>query len=519
MEKCTVVDDRKEVQVGTGKALLSKIRGEFFCTSHLCPHYKAPLVKGVLSSDGRVMCPWHGACFRVQTGDIEDAPSVDGLVSFDATPEQLKAGKKVPVCKNKKKEHTAVIIGGGAGGLLCAESLRTEGYPGKIVILSREPYLPVDRPKLSKSIKVDASKIALRTQEDLDKLDIEIQLSTTVTDVNTKEKNVTANGKKIKYDHLVVATGGDPRTLPFPGKDLKNIFVMRDVKDANNPKVVIVGSSFIGMEAASILAKIASVTVIGMEKVPFERVLGTRVGQAMQKLNQHNGINLIMEAVTERYEPSDEDPSSVGYVVLKSGTKIPCDFVILGAGVIPKTDFLKSSGIPIDKDQGVSVDEHLQTNIPDVYCIGDIARYPYHLTGEKCRIEHWSVAQNQGRVVAANIVAKLQQKPLQVFKHIPYFWTVQFGKSIRYVGHATSFDETVVQGSTDMDAEGQGLAFVVYYIRKGKVVAVCSLGKDPVVSHCSELMRLDKMPSASELRAGLDILTIPLDCNPSHSSE
>jgi apoptosis-inducing factor 3 len=395
-------------------------------------------------------------------------------------------------------------------------------------MISRESYLPIDRPKLSKGIKIDANKIALRTDADLESLEIEIQLGTQVTAVNIKAKQVTlSNGKTLEYSNLVLSTGGDPRILEFPGHDLKNIFVMRNVEDANNveraiatvegrkPEVVIVGSSFIGMESASILAKVANVTVIGMERFPFERVLGPAVGEAMMKLNQHNGIKLLMEKFVERYGPSENDPSKVGSVILKGDVTIPCDFVILGAGVIPQTKYLKDSGIKLDRDGGISVTSSMCiSGAENVYAIGDIARYPYHLTGENVRVEHWNVAQNQGRIVAKTILSKLDNPdaPLPVFKQIPYFWTVQFGKSIRYVGHATSFDETIVQGNTEIDATGGGLSFVVYYCRNGKVVAVCSLAKDPVVSHASELMRLDKMPPAKDLKNGLDLLTIPLKC-------
>jgi NADPH-dependent 2,4-dienoyl-CoA reductase/sulfur reductase-like enzyme/nitrite reductase/ring-hydroxylating ferredoxin subunit len=532
---------RKEVSFEAGKALLSRINGEYFATSHLCPHYKAPLVKGTITTDGRVMCPWHGACFRVQTGDIEDAPSVDHLQSFNvivrsgkvfisANAQQVKAGKRAPVCTKKVgHKETTIIVGGGAGGLITAESLRQDGYAGKIVIISRETYLPIDRPKLSKGIKIDAAKIALRTADDLKELNIDIELGTQVVSVSTKEKHVTlSNGAILSYTNLVLATGGDPRVLPFPGKDLKNIFVMRNVEDANyvekaiaavegrKPDVVIVGSSFIGMEAASILAKIANVSVIGMEKYPFERVLGAQVGQAMMKLNQHNGIKLLMEKFVEKYGPSESDATKVGSVILKDGTSIPCDFVILGAGVIPQTSYLKDAGITIDRDGGISVNASMMVpGVENVFAIGDIARYPYHLTGENVRVEHWNVAQNQARTVAKVIVSKLTdpEAALPVFKHIPYFWTVQFGKSIRYVGHATSFDEAVVQGSTELDATGGGLSFVVYYCRKGEVVAVCSLAKDPVVSHASELMRLKKMPSVKAIKDGLDLLTVPLLCN------
>lgn len=394
--------EMKEVLAGTAKVLLSKIHGEFYATSHLCTHYKAPLVKGTISSDGRVMCPWHGACFNVTTGDIEDAPAVDGLASFttivrgskvfiDATIEQIKVGRKKGKCVKSKSNECVVIIGGGAGGFQAAETLRTKGFDGKITVISRETYLPIDRPKLSKSLKIEASRISLRSAQEFEDLGIQFLLGKSVTAIDIKERKVAYCDEKsvlsyMKYDHLIVATGGDPRILPFPGKDLENIFVMRSVDDTlklelalatikdKKPNVVIVGSSFIGMEAASILSKVANVTVIGMEKVPFERVLGKDIGNAMMELNAFHGVNLRMETFVEKYESAANEPTRIGFVVLKGGEKLPADIVILGAGVIPKTDFLASSGFTIDKDGGVSVDEFM--GIPgqkNIYAVGSQA--------------------------------------------------------------------------------------------------------------------------------------------------
>ncbi|KAJ3217395.1 hypothetical protein HDU67_007978 [Dinochytrium kinnereticum] len=535
--------EMKEVSLGegNGKVLLSKINGEFFATSHLCPHYKAPLVKGVISQDGRVMCPWHGACFRVQTGDIEDGPSVDGLHSFKVkvkggrvivavNSEEVKAGKKVPVCvkKTSSNAQVVVVLGGGAGGLIAAESLRQEGFTGRIILVSREPYLPIDRPKLSKALKVDATKIQLRDEEHFKKLDIEVHLSTTATAVDTGKKTVTlSSGATLTYTYMVIATGGDPRTLPVQGKELGNIFTLRGASDSNGiekaisevgsekPNVVVVGSSFIGMEAAAILAKTCKVTVVGMEKFPFERVLGPQVGEAMGKLNAANGVTLKMESMLDRFEASPKNASKVGFVVLKTGEKIPADVIIIGAGVIPKTDYLKGTDIVLDRDQGITVDAFLRVpNAMGVFAVGDIARYPYHLTGESVRVEHWNVAQNQGRVAAHNIALLAAGRDAdRSFVQVPYFWTVQYGKSIRYSGHAESFDDVVIQGSLDVDT----ISFVAFYGRKGKVLAVASVAKDPAVSHASELLRVDKMPSMDELRAGKDILTVPLTGDKSFS--
>ena len=180
------------------------------------------------------------------------------------------------------------------------------------------------------------------------------------------------------------------------------------------------------MEAANILSKQANVTVVGMEEVPFERVLGPKVGAALGKLTERNGVTLKMKALVDKFLPLSEDANRVGSVLLNSGEALPVDFVILGAGVSPKTDYLQSSGIPLDRDGGISVQPSMAVpSIPDVYAVGDLARYKYHLTDEMVRVEHWNVAQNQGRLAAQNIVGKDLNVDKDIsFTQIPYFWYV-----------------------------------------------------------------------------------------------
>ncbi|KAI9145043.1 aif-like mitochondrial oxidoreductase [Paraphysoderma sedebokerense] len=523
--------EKKEFTVGENKkVLVSRIKSQFYATSHLCPHYKAPMVKGVLTSDGRLMCPWHGACFNVKTGDIEDAPSVDSLVHF---PTRVKDGqvfvsfdpksdyKRIPKCVRKVNgnQESVVIIGSGAAGVIAAESLRQEGYTGSITIVSKESYIPIDRPKLSKSLGVDATKIALRSEEQWKEMDIEFKLSSEVTGIDFNSKTVTvatpSRNENLMYKHLILATGGTPRRLTVPGSDLDNILVLRTVDDSaslakayeaagsEKPNVVVIGAGFIGMEAAAMLAKSANVTVLGNGTVPLERALGTKVGAVFQKLHESNGVTFKLNNAIAEFLPSETDPKKVGYVKLSSGDQLAADVVILGAGVTLNTQFLSANnGIKLDKDGGITVDDCMKVpGLNDVYAVGDIARFPNHLTGEHVRIEHWNVAMNQGRTAAKNIVHP--DSPAS-FKTIPYFWTTQYGKSLRYCGHAPRYEDVIIEGNLDE------MSFVAYYHINDTVVAVASLAKDPAVSHCSELLRFNKMPSASEIKNGLNPLDIGL---------
>lgn len=428
------------------------------------------------------------------------------------------------VCKRDAAAKTrVVVIGGGSGGHVAVEALREFGYTGNITLVSREPHLPIDRTKLSKSLNVALDSLLLRPRSFFDELGVDLLLGTSATAIDTTAKSVTLeNGASLNYDHLILSPGGTPRTLPIPGSDLSGIHTLRAHHDSSEistaiqsiksskgpgykPKMVIVGSSFIGMEMAATAAETCEVTVIGMEKVPFEHVLGTKIGEAFLKAHEKAGVKFRLESSTERFEASKEDGGKIGAVVVKgTGEVIPADLVVLGVGVMCATGFLKSSGIPLERDGSVIVDGRMKVT-DSIYAIGDIARYPYHLTGDSVRIEHWSVAQNQARVAAQNISSIVAGGPGDAkFEHVPYFWSAQYGKSLRYAGHAHSFDDVVLRGGNFEEG------FEAYFVKGDKVLAVSSLARDPVTSKAAELMRLGLMPSAKEIRDGVDLRGIEL---------
>ncbi|CAG8568422.1 4419_t:CDS:10 [Paraglomus brasilianum] len=521
--------EMKEVAFGPSEAkvLLSKVKGQIYATSHKCTHYGARLVTGVLSNDGRILCPWHGACFNATTGDIEDAPALDNLCKFNVTIKgddvyveadeaELVRGRRAPVCQRTvtaSNAFTVIIIGGGASGNAAAEKLREDGFNGRIVVISKEDYFPIDRPKLSKSFGNSPQKLAIRNSEFYDNMSITFKLDTSVTSVDPQQKTVTVeNNEVFKYDKLIIATGAKPRSIPIPGNDLGNVFCLRVVHDntkidqaigtGEKKNVVIIGSSFIGMEVASIAAKRANVTVVGIEKVPFERHLGEKVGAALKAFHEKNGVTFRLDTGVASIEPSVIDSSKVGSVVLSDNTVLPADVVVVGVGVAPATEFLRSSpGFNLEPDGSLKVDEHLMVEgIDSVYAVGDICRFKYHITGELLRVEHWNFAENTGRAAAVNITNN-NSTP---FTKVPYFWSAQHGKSLRYAGYASSFDDIIIHG--DLDA----LAFAAYYTQGDKVVAVTTMSKDPIASHSAELLRLHKFPSATEIRNGLDPLQITL---------
>ncbi|KAJ3486827.1 hypothetical protein NLI96_g3958 [Meripilus lineatus] len=521
---------------GDGKVLLSRLGDKIHATSAFCTHYGAPLAKGVLTADGRVVCPWHGACFNVCTGDIEDAPAPlalhsfkahvsDGKIHVTAEPgNTLKANMarqfKLPASLTGKGPGV-VIVGGGSAAFQTVESLREHGYNDTITIISKEPYAPIDRPKLSKALVTDASKLEWRSAAELQsKYGVTLRTNTEVTSVDLAQKSVVigATQERVAYETLVLATGGTPRKLPIEGKDLSNIYTLRGIEDARKidagvtegKRLVVIGSSFISMELVVAVTKrnLASIDVIGMEEFPFEAVLGKEVGAALKKFHESKGIKFHMQSKVNEITPSPSNPTQAASVTitLPSGEnlELAADVVIMGVGVAPATEYLKASkGFEevVDRTGAVTVDELLRVKGLDgsVYAIGDIALYPQSGTGELRRIEHWNVAGNQGRAVGKTIA----EGKGQPFVKVPVFWSAQ-GQQLRYCGVGAGYDDIIIDGNLDE------LKFVAYYVKQNKVVAVASMQRDPVVSKASELLRLGLMPSPSELKAGKDLLSVDI---------
>ncbi|RYP16324.1 hypothetical protein DL767_010198 [Monosporascus sp. MG133] len=526
--------DKKEVEVegieGGAKVLVVNAGGSIQALGPRCTHYGAPLVKGVLTKGGRLTCPWHGACFNAKTGDVEDAPALDALPTFKVVERDgavyvqgeeglIKAGKRSPTFKCSKvtapDADRVVVVGGGSGALGLIEGLRESGFGGFITMISNEGYLPIDRPKLSKTLITDQVKIQWRDAEFFKSGSVDV-VQDEVVDVDLANKTVLTKSKeRYPYTKLVLATGGAPRSLPLQGfKVLGNIFVLRTIHDTKNivnaigekgKKIVIIGSSFIGMEVAKATSSDNDVTIVGQERVPLERVLGEEVGGGIQKLMEGKGVKFHMSAGVDKAEPKGSDQSVVGSVVLKDGTKLEADLVILGVGVAPSTGYLKENKVVrLEEDGSLKVDEnYLVAGLKDVYAIGDIAKFPYHGPGGEgtyTRIEHWNVAQNQGRGVARHIV----NPSLKGEFFTPVFWSALTGQ-LRYCGStANGWDDLVLQGNP---AEGK---FVAYYCKGETVVAMASMMVDPAMSKAAQLMKMGAMPSKGELKNGLNILDVAL---------
>ncbi|MGB3758367.1 MAG: FAD-dependent oxidoreductase [Rivularia sp. (in: cyanobacteria)] len=476
--------------------LLVRVEDGFFATAAHCTHYGAPLEKGILNGE-RVVCPWHNACFGIKSGKLEEPPALDALPRFAVRvegedlivqlPEEIPAQRIPEMTKYNPQadNRTFAILGAGAAGSAAAETLRQAGFAGRVVMLTREDILPYDRTALSKKyLQNDSAKdsLILRSSEFYNEWDIEVYSHKSVTKVEAAKKTITFDDNTtLEYDALLVATGSKARNLKVPGADLDNIFTLRQPEDAdkiiaaaeNAKTAVVVGSSFIGMEAASSLAQRGiKVTVVAPGSVPFEKILGKDIGTMFQKLHEANGVSFQMGTKVLQFEGSGK----VETAILENGESLNADLVVVGIGVSPVTEFLQ--GVELnEKDKSVNVDEYLQA-ADNTYVAGDIARFPYAATGKPTRIEHWRLAQQHGRIAARNMIGEKIK-----FGSVPFFWSGQFDVKLRYAGHAENWDDIIIQGNLDEQE------FLAFFVKDNQVLAVAGAGHDKDIAAITELMR------------------------------
>jgi len=497
----------KEVVVEGTSVLLARVGERCYAVGANCTHYGAPLVEGHLSGN-RIVCPWHHACFDVRNGACEEPPAIDALPSYEVTISEDQIFVHVPeggpdrripfmTKRDPKDARVFVVLGGGAAGYMAAQTLREDGFTGRVVIISKEDRLPYDRPNLSKDYlhgHAEPGWLPLRTEEFFSDFDIEVLRGKKVQSVDTASREISfTDGESVKYDSLLVATGAAPRKLPFQNDRQNNVFLLRSFDDADAviasagpaKRVVIVGSSFIGMEAAaSLRQRGCEVTVVTPDETPMMKALGPEIGREFQKVHERNGVTFrLRESVKDFTGETD-----VEWVELGSGERIRADLVVVGIGVKPVADFL--DGVELHADGGLITDEHMRIG-DSVYAAGDIAHVPDFRTRESVRIEHWRTAMQQGRTAGHNMAGRPTQ-----FAAVPFFWTTQFDVTLNYVGHAAAWDEILIEGDIS------GHDFIAFYIKDFRVMAAAGMNRDRELAFLEELIRLNMMPSPAELKDG-----------------
>uniref|UniRef100_A0A8C9XGQ7 Apoptosis inducing factor mitochondria associated 5 n=1 Tax=Sander lucioperca TaxID=283035 RepID=A0A8C9XGQ7_SANLU len=374
-----------EVEVGQHSVLLTRSEGQYSAIGNQCTHYGAPLSKGVISGN-TVRCPWHGACFNVHTGDLEEFPGMDCLPCHKVKIQN----SKVYVTVNTKVSRQNVMVyylsvSVGAASLICAETLRQENFGGRIIMVTRDDLLPYDKTRLSKVMNVENDSILLRRMEFFQQYDIEVWLRKEVMSVDTDKKKVTFDDGSVEsYDQLLISTGCRAKGLDVPGMKLKNF------------------------------------------KLLF-----------LQMLSEKN-VKFYMNDFVMEIKGVD---GKVKEVVLKSGYVIPADVLIVGIGECNAYFFLSAC---------ISCLQYMRTNVPSVYCGGDLATFPLAMAkNQLVNIGHWQMAQAHARIAALNML----DKPTEL-SSVPFYWTVLLGKTIRYAGgltHTCTNDEVIAAASLNYD--------------------------------------------------------------------
>lgn len=461
-------------RAGGEAVLLCRVEGELLAVSGACTHYGASLAEGLVDGS-TIRCPLHHACFSLRTGAAIAAPALDPLqrwrVELDGVTVFVR--EKLPFQAppaRKSAVGNVVIAGAGAAGLACASELRALGFSGAITMLSEEADPPCDRPNLSKDYLAGAAPeewIPLRSDAWYAEHSIELRLGTRVLRLDAERRTIhTEGGEDIAFDRLLLATGSEPNRLSAPGFDRSGVLTLRSLADARavvgrarpGARAVVIGSSFIGLEAAAALrARGVEVDIVSLEKVPFERAFGAEVAAYFQQLHEANGVRFHLGTVASSFDGRS--------VRLVSGGCIAADFVLVGVGARPRTELARSAGLAIE--DGVRVDAFLETSAGGIYCAGDLAAYPDPLTGERIRIQHWVTAQRQGQAAAANMLG-LETR----FAAVPFFWTEQYGVALRHVGHSSDWDEVAIDGDV---AAGD---FIARYFERGEHRASAAVGRD-----------------------------------------
>lgn len=499
------------VEVGDHEVMVVKVDGEVRAYPARCPHHGAPLAEGLVHGD-RLLCPWHQAVFDLRDGELLEPPALECLPAFEvsvdddgevvvALPEPLPDRRQPEVATHDAAQdgRTFVIVGAGAAGLAAAQELRRAGFRGRLVMVSEDDRAPYDRTQCSKEYLDGTAPdewMPLKPAEFFREAGVE-RVTNRVERVDVPSRRIVLpGGSMLEADAMLLALGAEPRVPEVPGADLDGVYLLRGWRDADAildaaeeaDSAVVMGASFIGMEvAASLRARgVPRVTVVAPEETPFATVLGATLGRRLEKLHRDNGVSFRLG----RSIASFEDNGGLAAVVLDDGERLATRLAVVGVGVIPATSVV--TGIELAEDGSVPTDERLRA-ADGVWAAGDLVRLPGPRRGDTIRIEHWRTALQQGMVAARNMLG--DDLP---FRKAPFFWTMQFGTPVGYVGHAPEVDGEVVHGDPD---DGDA---IVYLLEGDELRAAAAIGRDRQLSAFHELLLADRAPTAAEVR-GSDV--------------
>jgi 3-phenylpropionate/trans-cinnamate dioxygenase ferredoxin reductase subunit len=382
-------------------------------------------------------------------------------------------------------DQTFVIVGASLAGAKAAETLRAEGFDGRVVMIGAEAERPYERPPLSKDYlrgEVGREKVYVHDEGYYAENEIELRLGRTAVSLDTSISEVALDdGERVRYNRLLLATGAEPRRLSVPGEALGGVLYLRDVGDSDvlrerldrGGSVVVIGAGWIGAEvAASARQRGLDVTVVDPVGVPLEHVLGAEVGAIYRDIHADHGVRMLLGTGVEAFEGA----TAVERVRTGDGRVLECDFVVVGVGVQPRAQLAAATGLAVDN--GILVDDRLQTSAPGVLAAGDVANARHPFYGEPIRVEHWANALHQGPVAARNMLGRSEP-----YDNLPYFFSDQYDVGMEYAGFARVWDRVVFRG------DPASREFIAFWLTGDRVVAGMNVNVWDVTDDIQRLIR------------------------------
>lgn len=369
-----------------------------------------------------------------------------------------------------------LIIGAGQAAAQAVQSLRAEGFEGPIKVFGDEPYAPYQRPPLSKKFlagEIGYDRVELKAQDYYEQANVETHWGTRVTEIDRKAKRVlTGDGREFAYGKLILATGSRVRELNVPGFELDGVHYLRNIEDVKaiqshfkeGAKMVVVGGGYIGLEVAAVAAKRGiDVTVLETADRVMARVVDPIVSRFYERVHREEGVKIETGVTVSGFEGTDR----ITAVTSGEGKSYPCNFVVVGIGIIPNTELAAEAGLKVEN--GIVVDELCRTSDPDICAAGDCTSHPNAVYGHRLRLESVQNAIEQGKTAAATLAGK--EKP---YNQVPWFWSDQYDMKLQIVGLSQGYTEAVVRGDPET-----GRSFAVFYLKDGVLVAVDAVNRAP----------------------------------------
>ena len=378
-----------------------------------------------------------------------------------------------------------VLVGGGLAAAKAAETVRTEGFAGSVTLVTDEPALPYERPPLSKAVLLGEQKptsAILHDRSFYDDRGIEVVTGDEVTAIDRQAGLIrTTGGRALPFDRLLLATGAAPRRLPLGEPGIAGVMTLRTMADSEHlaaqldlvGHVTVVGAGWIGCEvAAAARSRGVEVTLVDPLDVPLQRVLGREIGEVFAQLHADHCVDLRLGVGVEGLTGGDR----IEAVRLGDGRDVPTDLVVVGIGVLPRTGLAEAAGLSVD--DGILVDETLATTDPRILAAGDVANAWHPFYERRLRVEHWANALHQGVTAGRNLLGAGER-----FERLPYFYSDQYDLGLEYAGHAPTWDDTVVRGSTE------AREFLAFWRHDGRVVAGMSINVWDVIEDIRGIIR------------------------------